>query len=121
VNRELASARNDVATAKQDVPEVQVIDRAALRREIRQDILAFQKKSKAEQKAILAKYVKSITAERVNADDPGEADYNVTLHVKIDLPTPEDDGVSSGDNSGTQKRLSHSHTGTKNKSLLPAW
>ncbi len=108
LNRELAAARHDLATARDEVADVPVIDREALRKQIRQDVMTFRKKSMAEQKAILAKYVKSITAERIDSVDPqtGDSyepdqpqfhDYNVTLHVKMKVPTGPPDGKGSKD------------------------
>lgn len=94
LNRELASARNDVAAAKEVVPKKIVIDRVALRQQIKREALSFKKKSMAEQKEILAKYVRSITA----AKEPDTHDYIVRFDVKISLPTPIKMGKSSGSN-----------------------
>ena len=66
INRELAAARNAVVMAKENVSEIPEIDRPALRRQAHKDALAFRKNPHAEQKAILMKYVKRITAQ---ADD----------------------------------------------------
>ena len=93
LNREIATARNDVAAAQESVSDVPVIDHAALRRQVTQDMLAFPKKSHTEQKALLAKYVKNITAGNFVTGDEDEGDeaagpeYDVDFTFKFDLPT----------------------------------
>lgn len=82
LSRELASAKADLRTAEQEVTDIPDADVETMARQIRQDLAGFASQPMVYRKAILKKYIQSITATKHPVTDA----LTVKFQVKINAP-----------------------------------